>query len=295
MFEDSSRTAGTYTYAVNKLGGVGENVDIRGSSKNKGESDLQSVIAFAGQADALLVRHRDEDFMDKVAQRIRVPFINGGNGVEDHPMQTLKDLYTFREEYGTIDGMHVSMVGDGRMNRPGRSLLRALTKFEDVSVTIAAPEYMRFPEVIIDDARAKGLKVDQIVDLKEAKTTPSAYYLFRPRREYYLDEHGNDVDGAYQRVLDAYEENGYNVSPKTWKDAHPEANVYHARPYITEIDEQFDLDPRARYHGQEENGKYTNAAVLALVMAQKQVTKQQQSGHLPKAPSRRERPELRVI
>jgi len=265
MFEDSSRTAGSFMSAAAYLGAHIDRPDLKSSSMNKGESDIETVRCFAGQADVLLVRHKSETFADEVATRIKVPFQNGGNGRADHPSQTLLDLFTFKQRYGTLDGLRLVIFGDVANNRPARSLLRGLSLFNDNEIIIAAPKHAAMPDEVIAQAQAMAKKthttIRQVEDLRPLLKEPGIFYGSRPRNEY-----GDEA--AAKKMEKAYRENGYIISHETMAEAHANADITHALPHNYEISDDFYTDPRAFYFAEEDNGVPVRMALLALQMAE---------------------------
>jgi aspartate carbamoyltransferase len=263
MFEDSTRTAGSFNTAALRLGALVQQPNLGASSMSKGESAIETVRCFAGQSDGLLIRHADQDFMDEVATRTKTPFMNGGNGRQDHPTQTFIDLYTLKKLYGKLDGLKIVLAGDVANNRPARSFLKAAGMY-GMDVVIAAPKFARMPADVIKKARALGATITETVDLRPLLKQPRIIYLSRSRKEY-----GTEAEN--KRMGKAYVDNGYRISHETMINAHPEVRIIHALPHGPEISEDFYTDPRAYYFEQEDNGIPVRMSCLALQHAQDQL------------------------
>jgi aspartate carbamoyltransferase len=263
MFEDSSRTAGSFMSAAMYLGANALQPNLGSSSMNKGESDLDTVRCFSGQSDVLVVRHKDPDgsFMDEVARRVTKPFQNGGNGAADHPSQTILDLGYMRQRYGRIDGLRVVIAGDVRLNRPAVSLIRGLSLYDDVRVTVAAPQGAGMPDAVLEQVRGRGLDVREVEDLRPELEQPGVVYITRPRTEYGDSERDAQIEQAYRS-------NGYVINDQSMAMAHPDTDIFHPLPHTFEIADQFHEDPRAQYYEQEDYGVPIRMALLALQLNQ---------------------------
>ncbi len=266
MFEASSRTADGYMAAAARLGAKIIQPNIATSSQSKGEIDIESVVCFARGADGLLIRHGAAGFMDEVARRIdpRTQFTSGGNP-EDHVTQTLKDLYLLKKRYGKIDGSRIIMAGHMSRYRAAISLLKGLSKFKDIHVTLVTPESGGMPAHIIEYARSMGIKVDEAKDLRPLLKHPGFFYIGRPALEYAESEAEKDeIKAEYDRI-------GCVVSHETMEQAHPEADIAHPLPHNGEISNDFYTDQRAIYEEQQSNGLPVHMAVLCLQYAQSEL------------------------
>lgn len=263
MFEDSTRTAGSFITAALRLGALVHQPNLGASSMSKGESAVETVRSFAGQADGLVIRHSNETFMDDVASRIKIPFLNGGNGRLEHPTQTFIDLYTLKKLYGRLDGLKLAIAGDVANYRSARSLLMAASHYK-MDIVIASPDFGCMPANIINLALSRGTKVTETTDLRPLLKEPRAVYMCRQFKEYGSEE-------ANRRTTQAYIDNGYIISPETMKDTHADVRIMHPLPHGHEISEDFYTDPRAVYFEQEDNGVPVRMSCLALQHAQDQL------------------------
>jgi len=140
FYEPSTRTSSSFVAAMSRLGGSVIPInEVRYSSVTKGESLPDTIRTLEQYADAIVLRHPEVGASKVAAEYARKPIINAGDGVGEHPTQALLDLYTIRSELGTIDGLHVAMVGDLRYGRTVHSLTRLLTQY-DISLRFVSPE-----------------------------------------------------------------------------------------------------------------------------------------------------------
>jgi aspartate carbamoyltransferase catalytic subunit len=139
FFEDSTRTRSSFEIAGKWLSADVINVSAKGSSVSKGESLRDTVLTVEAMGvDALVVRHNASGAVARIAQWVRCPVVNAGDGTHEHPTQALLDAYTLRRRLGDLADRHVAIVGDITHSRVARSnvlLLRTL----GARVTIVAP------------------------------------------------------------------------------------------------------------------------------------------------------------
>jgi aspartate carbamoyltransferase len=188
------------------------------------------------------------------AEYARKPIINAGDGVGEHPTQALLDLFTIRSELGTIDGLHVAMVGDLRYGRTVHSLSRLLCRY-DVKMTFISPEILRLPLDVMNEVKAEGKEVAETYDVHEVISDVDVLYVTRVQRERFADQ------AQYEEVQDYYV-----ITPELMEDAKERMVIMHPLPRVSEISYAIDDDPRAAYFRQMENGMYIRMALLAAVL-----------------------------
>ncbi|MCO4743455.1 MAG: aspartate carbamoyltransferase catalytic subunit [Proteobacteria bacterium] len=176
FLEPSTRTKSSFTTAAYKLGAQVLPFDAKTSSTTKGESllDTARTVVAAG-ADALVIRHKRVGSPHYLADRLQVPVINAGDGIDEHPTQGLLDALTLRDALGTLEGRTIAIVGDIRHSRVARSNCHALPKL-GAKVLLAGPGTLCPPEMA-----ALGVEVRPRIDdvLEEA----DAVMLLRIQRE----------------------------------------------------------------------------------------------------------------
>jgi len=156
FFEPSTRTRLSFETAIQNLGGkVIGFADAGVSSTKKGESLSDTIRNIAGYADMIVMRHSVEGAARRAAEVSKKPIINGGDGANQHPTQTLLDLYTIKKEFGKISGLNIGLLGDLKYGRTVHSLMYALAKFKGVKVYCIAPDSLKMPPEIIKDVEGK--------------------------------------------------------------------------------------------------------------------------------------------
>lgn len=252
FFEPSTRTRLSFETAILRLGGgvVGFS-DIMNTSVKKGESFLDTVRTVECYSDVMVCRHPKEGAARLAAQNSRVPIINAGDGTNQHPTQTLLDLYTLQKFFGHIDGLSIAFAGDLKYSRTVHSLLHALMMFQEVKFILASPPSLRLPSYLKIEAERKGHTLYETEDLQEAVDNSECLYMTRIQQERFPDP----LD--YEKVKGAYILDSKMLSnvPKHFKVLHP-------LPRVNEISIDVDGTPHAGYFEQVENGVYMRQAIL---------------------------------
>src|SRR5690606_27855006 len=165
FFEPSTRTRVSFGCAFNLLGGeVRETTGFESSSLSKGESLHDTARVLSGYSDVIVMRHPQAGSVAEFAASSRVPVINGGDGVNEHPSQALLDLYTIQKELkhhgrDSIDGLSIGMIGDLKYGRTVHSLCRLLALFNNITITLISPDELRMPAEIVEQLRSAGHRV----------------------------------------------------------------------------------------------------------------------------------------
>ena len=255
FYEPSTRTSSSFTAAMERLGGSVIPInEVRYSSVAKGESLPDTVRTLECYADVIVLRHPETGSAAIAAQYARKPIINAGDGIGEHPTQALLDLFTLREELGTIDGLTVTMLGDLKFGRTVHSLAKLLSLF-NVKVHYVSPEILRMPADLMAQLAEKGLPQAEHSTLDGVLPETDVLYVTRVQKERFEN-------------LDEYEsvKNAYIISPETMACAKPKMALMHPLPRVGEISPSVDSDPRAAYFRQMEYGLYVRMALLAMVL-----------------------------
>jgi len=255
FYEPSTRTSSSFTAAMERLGGsVIPISEVRYSSVAKGESLPDTVRTLECYADVIVLRHPETGSAAIAAQYARKPIINAGDGIGEHPTQALLDLFTIREELGTIDGLTVTMLGDLKYGRTVHSLAKLLSLF-NVKVHYVSPDILRMPAELMAQLAEKGLPQAEHSTLDGVLPETDVLYVTRVQKERFEN-------------LDEYEsvKNAYIISPETMACAKPKMALMHPLPRVGEISPSVDSDPRAAYFRQMEYGLYVRMALLAMVL-----------------------------
>lgn len=255
FYEPSTRTSSSFTAAMERLGGSVIPInEVRYSSVSKGESLPDTVRTLECYSDVIVLRHPETGSAAIAAQAARKPVINAGDGIGEHPTQALLDLFTIREELGTIDGLTVTLLGDLRYGRTVHSLAKLLSLF-NVHVNYVSPEILRMPPDLVAQLNDKGLRQDAYEQLEPVLAQTDVLYVTRVQKERFenLDDY-EAVKGAFV------------ITPETMKQARPKMALMHPLPRVGEISPTVDDDPRAAYFRQMEYGMYVRMALLAMVL-----------------------------
>jgi len=254
FFEPSTRTRLSFEAAMALLGGTSIGIaDISSSSVHKGESLGDTVKIISSYCDVLALRHSLDGSSRFAAETANKPLINAGSGTEEHPTQTIQDLFTIRKEKKKIDGLKIGIVGDLKYGRTVYSLLYGLSNY-DVDVHLISPESLR----IRSDSSyviKKELSYTESTTLDDCIDDLDVLYVTRIQKERFPDEEEYvNVKGSYVIGLDMI---------KKMKD---DAIILHPLPRVDEISTDVDKAKQAKYFEQAEYGKYTRAALLGLIL-----------------------------
>jgi aspartate carbamoyltransferase catalytic subunit len=255
FYEPSTRTSSSFIAAMSRLGGAVIPInEVKFSSVTKGESLPDTIRTLEQYADVIVLRHPEVGASQVAAEYARKPIINAGDGVGEHPTQALLDLYTIQSELGTLDNLHVAMVGDMRYGRTVHSLARLLCLY-DVKMTFVSPEILRLPLDVMNEVKEHGRPTRETYNVHDIIGDVDVLYVTRVQRERFADQ------AQYESVKDYYV-----VDPELMDKAKEKMVVMHPLPRVGEISYAIDNDPRAAYFRQMENGLYIRMALLAAVL-----------------------------
>ena len=254
FFEPSTRTRLSFEAAMALLGGTSIGIaDGLSSSIHKGETLGDTVKIISGYCDVLALRHSLDGSSRFAAEVSNKPVINAGSGTEEHPTQTIQDLFTIRKEKKKIDGLKIGIVGDLKYGRTVYSLLYGLSNY-DVDVHLISPESLR----IRSDSTyviKKELSYTESTTLDDYIDDLDVLYVTRIQKERFPDEE------EYDNVKDSYV-----IGLDMIKKMKDDAIILHPLPRVDEISTDVDKTKQAKYFEQAEYGKYTRAALLGLIL-----------------------------
>lgn len=253
FYEVSTRTSCSFAAAMQRLGGSVIHTDATSSSAKKGETLDDSVAIMAGYADIIVLRHPEPGAVARSVRLCRKPIINAGDGVGEHPTQALLDIFTIREEIGTVNGLTITMVGDLKNGRTVHSLARLLTLY-DVQLRYVSPPKLAMPKHITDYLNSKGISQKIYHNLDDVLMDTHVLYMTRIQKERFESE--EEYEKASGLLV---------VTPQLMTKARKRMVVMHPLPRVDEISLDFDSDPRAAYFRQAEYGMYVRMALLAMV------------------------------
>ncbi|MDR3180727.1 MAG: aspartate carbamoyltransferase [Prevotellaceae bacterium] len=255
FFEPSTRTRLSFETAANRLGAsvVGFS-DADNTSVSKGETLKDTIMMISNYADLIVMRHPKEGSARYAAEISRVPIINAGDGANQHPSQTLLDMYSIQKTQGRLDNLTITMVGDLKYGRTVHSLLQAMSHFNTRFKFIAPPE-LRMPEEYKHYLSERGLSFTEHTELAENINDADILYMTRVQRERFSDPI------EYERV-----KNVYVLKNSLLKDTKPNMKILHPLPRVNEISADVDNNPKAYYFEQARNGVFTRMAIIHYLL-----------------------------
>ncbi|XP_076180376.1 carbamoyl-phosphate synthetase 2, aspartate transcarbamylase, and dihydroorotase rudimentary [Ptiloglossa arizonensis] len=254
FYEVSTRTSSSFAAAMERLGGRVIHMNCSTSSVKKGETLEDSVAVMAGYVDIVVMRHPEPGAVSKAAQHSRKPLLNAGDGVGEHPTQALLDIFTIRDEIGTVNGLTITMVGDLKHGRTVHSLARLLTLY-NVELRYVSPAKLGMPGHVMKYVSERGIPQEKFRSLEDALPDTDVLYMTRIQQERFSTQ--KDYRQACGRFV---------ITPQLMSRAKRKMIVMHPLPRVFEINPDFDMDPRAAYFRQAENGVYVRMALLEMVL-----------------------------
>lgn len=240
FYEPSTRTCASFTAAMERLGGRVVCVTPENSSVVKGESLPDTIRTLESYVDLIVMRHPEAGAAQLAARHARKPIINGGDGTGEHPTQALLDVFTIREERGTVHGLTITLVGDLKHGRTVHSLVRLLAAYRP-RLQYVSPPSLRMPRAIITELEALGIQQTEHEKLDSVLPSSDVLYVTRIQKERF------ESVAEYEAVR-----NSFVITPATLVHAKSNLLLMHPLPRVAEISPDVDVDPRAAYFRQME-------------------------------------------
>lgn len=257
FFEPSTRTRLSFESAMTRLGGKVISVsEANTSSAAKGESVADSIKVVNQYADVIVMRHKLDGSARVAAESSNVPVINGGDGSNQHPTQTLLDMYTIKKTQGKLSNLKIAMVGDLKFGRTVHSLAIALARF-NCRLYFVSPPSLKMPEYILDELSEKKVVFSEHENISDIISQVDILYMTRIQKERFPDEL------EYEKV-----KNVYILSNNNLKDAKENMKIMHPLPRVNEIKQEVDSTKYAHYFQQAGYGVVVRQAILALVLGE---------------------------
>ena len=256
FFELSTRTRLSFETAVNRLGGriIGFS-DASTTSSSKGETLKDTIKMVSNYVDLIIMRHYLEGAARYASEVSRVPIINAGDGANQHPSQTMLDLYSIYKTQGRLTDLTITMVGDLKYGRTVHSLLMAMYYFNPTFNFVACDE-LKMPQEYKDFCEQHGIKYTETTDFSEDVINSSdIIYMTRVQRERFTDLM------EYERV-----KNLYTLHNSMLDGSKDNVRVLHPLPRVNEISQDVDDNPKAYYFQQAQNGLYARQAIICKVL-----------------------------
>jgi aspartate carbamoyltransferase catalytic subunit len=258
FFEPSTRTRLSFESAVNYLGGriIGFS-DANTSSVTKGESLKDTIKTVSQYCDLIIMRHHLEGSAKYASEISDVPIINAGDGANQHPTQTLLDLFTIRQTQGTLENLNIYFVGDLKYGRTVHSLLIAMSYFNPI-FNFISPFELKMPDEYKMHLDNSGIKYFEHTDLTDNISYADVLYMTRVQKERFSDLI------EYEKV-----KNSYILKASMLNDTKPNLKILHPLPRVNEISTDVDNSEKAYYFVQALNGVYTRQAIITSILGVK--------------------------
>ena len=255
FFEPSTRTRLSFETAVNRLGArvIGFS-DASNTSQSKGETLKDTIKMVNNYVDMIIMRHPLEGSSRYASEVADVPVVNAGDGANQHPSQTLLDLYSILQTQGTLDGLTINMVGDLKYGRTTHSLLQAMSHF-NTRFIFTAPEELKMPKEYKEYLDNLGIEYTETDSLEEHLDNWDILYMTRVQQERFTDPM------EYERVKDCFSLNASMLSK-----VKENMKILHPLPRVNEIAQDVDETPYAYYFKQAENGLYVRMAIISYLL-----------------------------
>lgn len=255
FFEPSTRTRLSFETAANRLGArvIGFS-DAGNTSVSKGETLKDTIKMVSNYVDLIVMRHPLEGAARYASEVASVPVINAGDGANQHPSQTMLDLFTIKQTQGRLNDIKINMVGDLKYGRTVHSLLQAMSHFNP-NFTFTAPDELKMPQEYKDFLDAKGIPYTETGDLEGSLNDCDILYMTRVQQERFTDPM------EYEKV-----KNTYNLTASMLGGAKENMKILHPLPRVTEIAQDVDDTKHAYYFKQAENGVYARMAIISYLL-----------------------------
>jgi aspartate carbamoyltransferase catalytic subunit len=256
FFEPSTRTRLSFETAINRLGGrvIGFS-DAATTSSSKGETLKDTIKMVSNYADLIIMRHYLEGAARYASEITEIPIINAGDGANQHPSQTLLDIYSIYKTQGTLDNLVITMVGDLKYGRTVHSLLNGMSHFNPV-FRFVAPEELKLPDIYKQFLDNNAIKYFEHTDFSpEVINQSDILYMTRVQRERFTDLM------EYEKV-----KNVYVLNNKMLNNSKCNLRILHPLPRVNEIAYDVDDNPKAYYFEQAKNGVYARQAIICTAL-----------------------------
>lgn len=256
FFEPSTRTRLSFETAVNRLGGriIGFS-DANTTSSSKGETLKDTIKMVSNYVDLIVMRHYLEGAARYASEVTDVPIINAGDGANQHPSQTMLDLYSIYKTQGTLENLPITLVGDLKYGRTVHSLIMAMRYFNPTFRFVACKE-LGMPAEYKTFCDENGIRYTEHTDFSpEVINSSDIIYMTRVQRERFADIM------EYERVKDLY-----NLNSSMLTGARENMRILHPLPRVNEISQDVDDNPHAYYFDQARNGLYARQAIICRAL-----------------------------
>ncbi|MEM0465909.1 MAG: aspartate carbamoyltransferase [Candidatus Pacearchaeota archaeon] len=261
FFEPSTRTSTSFQAAMTKLGGSVIDFDVLSSSVLKGENLKDTLKIISGYyPDFVVIRHKRDGSARFAADLLDIPVINAGDGQNQHPTQTLLDLFSINEIFGKIEGIKIAIAGDLKYGRTAHSLAISLSRYKNCEIFFLSPESLRMPKYFLNKLKENNCNYLEynISEINNIIKKCDLIYMTRIQRERFPE--GVEGEQEYLKVSKEY-----YLNLDMLKGVKSGFRIMHPLPKVGEIDDKIDNTDFAYYFTQAENGLYVRQALLILI------------------------------
>jgi aspartate carbamoyltransferase catalytic subunit len=260
FYEPSTRTRFSFEAAMLRLGGQVIGFSEPGSSSvSKGESVADTIKTVGCYADLAVMRHPKEGAPKVASMYSDIPLINAGDGGHQHPTQTLTDLLTIKTVKGRLSDLTIGFCGDLKFGRTVHSLIKALSRYENIKIVLISPEELKVPDYISDEILIKNnIEFKEAERIEDEIGNLDILYMTRVQKERFFNE------DDYIRLKDRF-----ILDKEKMELAKDSMIVLHPLPRVNEIAYEIDSDPRAVYFKQAKYGMYVRMALMLKLLGVK--------------------------
>lgn len=260
FYEPSTRTRLSFESAMYRLGGsiVGFS-EPNSSSVSKGESLGDTIRTVSCYADAIVMRHPVAGSAEEAAKYTEIPFINAGDGGNQHPTQTLTDLLTIKSLKGNLDNHTIGLCGDLKNGRTVHSLVKSMSRYKGTKFIFISPDELKMPKYIRENIQEQGHAYYETNNLDEVIGSLDILYMTRVQRERFENQE------QYEKL-----KNYYILNKSKMQNARDDMLVMHPLPRVNEIDAEVDFDERAVYFKQAKYGMFVRMALIMKLLGAKE-------------------------
>ncbi|MFW6099836.1 MAG: aspartate carbamoyltransferase [Bacteroidota bacterium] len=259
FFEPSTRTRLSFESSINRLGGQVIGFASKDSSSvQKGESLKDTIKTVSNYCDLIVMRHPLEGSARYASEVASVPVINAGDGANQHPTQTMLDLYSIRKTQNTLNNLNLFLVGDLKYGRTVHSLLMAMSHF-NTNYHFVSPTELKIPEEYKMFLSEHNLNYKEHLDFTDIISEADIIYMTRIQRERFSDPM------EYEKT-----KNSFMLRRDMLEGTKENLKVLHPLPRINEINEDVDESRQSYYFTQALNGVYTRMAIMSSILGLKQ-------------------------
>ena len=255
FFEPSTRTRLSFESAINRLGGrvIGFS-DIETTSSTKGETLHDTIKIISNYCDLIVMRHPLEGAAKYASEVSNVPIINAGDGANQHPTQTLLDMYSITKTQGTLNNLSIALIGDLKYGRTVHSIIMAMKYFNPTFHFVAPPE-LALPNEYKNILKENNITFYEHTDMQSVLNDADIVYMTRVQKERFSDLM------EYEKTKNMYIfRNDMLINTKK------NMRILHPLPRVNEIQQDVDENPKAYYFEQARNGVFTRQAIISYLL-----------------------------